>query len=1360
MADEERRYPGEPSETIKSRLHAQTDAAYRRLADEARVNKALADLAARQFYAAAGTGGKAAEATIRQRSENNLRSLLGKARKLRDDYKKNVDLALEKLSLKTEADKSGSAGRMAAKKGLARLSQHRADADLGLQRQQFDLYKNDSDFNKAYRMYLNRMIKKNAFKGMTGIEVKNLPAKKKKPLIIQLKQTDPATKSPYPDYTLISSINPDTSMTKYLVSNKLISDAEKAGVALKDNTGRLRDERVLRRDVYREGVKPSIVQEGAKESRAAAKDPDYVKLAFSDNNGRATACYVKRDLYEFAKGRGVDLEFNGKPKTGMQIMRELFGVGSDGNLDYAQLAKNLKSGGDKIIDMFGIEDYKILSAYAPYRAAYEPLKHFGLSLDSGMAALDDLVMNSEANRALLGEDEYYRRLQNGFDALKEQLDIAADIRQRISESDNAYSASSIIEAFPEYEDADTDEDKMRKAMDIVPKAFDVESFEKSLKKNRLEEQLKAQPLKFISTLVKYNQAEERAERIVEVQRQPSDSFESDLFYIIYGHRPDAAELDETLHRLGLMVHSNTPKAPELTDNDKLFVEMYNQTIDSIYNHLNARQKTRLRTDVARYVSYSGVDIWGNIEGYRRLFEDVYGYYPNTDDMMALSNRLQYGSLGNVSVENLGKEIDGGGGGGGNGLNEQDEQYLRSAVKYAISANSANDAIARLKGEKKEAVTEMIGGAAGRGSDAFLTGLGSTGLAGFEMLGGYFVDNNAPGRMRGYLNEMKDARAGIYAETLKNAQNYAPWMTTGQDIGAGIFTTAETLMLGNIAGAITKAAGSATALANPTVSKSFVQTVAPNATLKVMFFEQYGETLTKYEKMGTGGMAPVYALLDAGLNTYIESLGGVMSEGSAFEAGIKALSDSKALNLALDFIEEMGEEGVQSIASSALEAVASAKHIEESPSFLNSGDILETGISVAIMVGLFGLAGKGCDISSIEDAYKNGEYVRAAELTLELINETREKGGLYIEDAKTFELVEKKLSEELAAMTEQEQQFKSVTGDITVPELPKMYPTQIQGFGRDTEAPAIVQAENNIDEAINTLDSIGIDTAAASRANFDYLTAGAKTKQDAFVNAADVVLNTIDTAIEAQQTDGLDTYHLESLKEQVEQAKQSFINAVEISGNNQPQSSMIAEEKAMADGLSFLMQLPPDLQIEGNTESARKTFYKSLTADKTSKAAAHKAAIRQLNESISSALASGKLSAEQTARLREVKAEIEGDIDIREGAGDNKSKETEIKPYAKGRPSLRKGVVISVWENAKGSDGLVRDPHTKEVIYWEPEHSRKGIWDMGHIKGQKYSDMYKRYMKGMMSVEEFRNWYNDYRNYHPELPGTNRSHRFE
>lgn len=54
-----------------------------------------------------------------------------------------------------------------------------------------------------------------------------------------------------------------------------------------------------------------------------------------------------------------------------------------------------------------------------------------------------------------------------------------------------------------------------------------------------------------------------------------------------------------------------------------------------------------------------------------------------------------------------------------------------------------------------------------------------------------------------------------------------------------------------------------------------------------------------------------------------------------------------------------------------------------------------------------------------------------------------------------------------------------------------------------------------------------------------------------------------------------------------------------------------------------------------------------------------------------------------------------------------------KPYTNSRPSFRKGVVEEVWENAKGPDGLVRDPNTGEVINWTPGESRKGVWGMGY-----------------------------------------------
>jgi len=103
---------------------------------------------------------------------------------------------------------------------------------------------------------------------------------------------------------------------------------------------------------------------------------------------------------------------------------------------------------------------------------------------------------------------------------------------------------------------------------------------------------------------------------------------------------------------------------------------------------------------------------------------------------------------------------------------------------------------------------------------------------------------------------------------------------------------------------------------------------------------------------------------------------------------------------------------------------------------------------------------------------------------------------------------------------------------------------------------------------------------------------------------------------------------------------------------------------------------------------------------------------------------------------------------------------DTKPYTNSRPSFRKGVVEEVWENAKGPDGLVRDPNTGEVINWTPGESRKGVWDMGHIPEAKYSEMHEAYMNGELTTKEFVDWYNDPANYRLELPSNNRSHKYE
>ena len=101
-----------------------------------------------------------------------------------------------------------------------------------------------------------------------------------------------------------------------------------------------------------------------------------------------------------------------------------------------------------------------------------------------------------------------------------------------------------------------------------------------------------------------------------------------------------------------------------------------------------------------------------------------------------------------------------------------------------------------------------------------------------------------------------------------------------------------------------------------------------------------------------------------------------------------------------------------------------------------------------------------------------------------------------------------------------------------------------------------------------------------------------------------------------------------------------------------------------------------------------------------------------------------------------------------------------KPYTNSRPSYGKNQVNEVWENAKDPiTGKVYDPSGVEIT-WDKTKSRNGQWDMGHIPGEKYSEMHQLYMDDVISKDEFLEWYRNPKNYRPELPGTNRSHKYE
>ena len=99
-----------------------------------------------------------------------------------------------------------------------------------------------------------------------------------------------------------------------------------------------------------------------------------------------------------------------------------------------------------------------------------------------------------------------------------------------------------------------------------------------------------------------------------------------------------------------------------------------------------------------------------------------------------------------------------------------------------------------------------------------------------------------------------------------------------------------------------------------------------------------------------------------------------------------------------------------------------------------------------------------------------------------------------------------------------------------------------------------------------------------------------------------------------------------------------------------------------------------------------------------------------------------------------------------------------RPYLnpKNRPSFRKGIVDKVRDEFTDADGVLHDWRGKPVD-WQPGQPRAGIWDMGHKPGHKYSDVWRSYINGEMTPQQFLDWYNKPKNYRFEFSSRNRAH---
>ncbi|WP_228112003.1 GH-E family nuclease [Zoogloea sp. 1C4] len=188
---------------------------------------------------------------------------------------------------------------------------------------------------------------------------------------------------------------------------------------------------------------------------------------------------------------------------------------------------------------------------------------------------------------------------------------------------------------------------------------------------------------------------------------------------------------------------------------------------------------------------------------------------------------------------------------------------------------------------------------------------------------------------------------------------------------------------------------------------------------------------------------------------------------------------------------------------------------------------------------------------------------------------------------------------------------------------------------------------------------------------------------------------------------------------------------------------LAEGDKVSAALSAAAMLP----IGGQAATAAKMAKKGAQA--LEKQATKKAAEEAVEHSVKEA--AEKAAKEKLEREAAEKAKKEAQAAASGGRVEKISPRDDPR-YRRGK--FRKGKREKVWEDAKDSDGKVRDPKTgREMKENEP-------WDMGHKPGYEHRKHQESASRRDIDRKKFLDEYNDTTKYRPELPSSNRSHAGE
>ncbi len=543
-----------------------------------------------------------------------------------------------------------------------------------------------------------------------------------------------------------------------------------------------------------------------------------------------------------------------------------------------------------------------------------------------------------------------------------------------------------------------------------------------------------------------------AQRALEVAANPTDNKGSDMYYIAYGKRPSGSEYMQKVDELGI-ISTGVGNTDKRVGSDRIFADMYKEQVEAFISNLSGTEIGGYVEDISRYITYIDLGIAGNnVDSYIDIYKDVYGETPEIKDTKVLSDRLKtegkkvavYGSLPDNAKAIVDKVITLNEKGKKEGygfdltneidqlnydikqivgedldelfgsrydivftLSDKDREFLDKALRIVVSADLSNYTQNAIVGQGSTAWLQTPLGMLGRGGSDWISGF-RNGILSLSQIGDIFTDDNKIERSKNYLNEQSRLTNEMFAQMLASTPDYAPWTSTLQNIGSTVVTTGLDVLTGRILGSAFSAFKGPTMLSNPAIKPTIINRIASTPSAKILLFRTYGDNTVKYKD--AGDLAPFYIVADTIINTWIESFGGAYSSNSAFAQGIKNAPEGFFKAWSKDIFEESLENVAQAGATDIIESVAYGKGTSFAEQYGSVESAITTEIALILTTGIFGIGGlKSNKADAARQAYEQGNFKEAAELTIKAIEEQHKKGAVTGEDAMTFDLIKNKLT---------------------------------------------------------------------------------------------------------------------------------------------------------------------------------------------------------------------------------------------------------------------------------------------------------------------------------------------------------------